>query len=417
MKKNKTQLDIVLRFGCFDAIFWCIMASFGSYVVPMALQRGYTQSAVGIMVSGYLVSAFAGQFFWASICDQLRATKKVFLLGVSLTVAAQLLLYFTRSALLFGLLYICLGFTLQPMGSILDAWMLKALKGSMKSYAPARGGGSIGYAVAVLAMGKLVARFGYGIMPVCSTAIAIVVLAIAYVIPDAVFSENSSESPLRERVSWKTTLSILKNKSYLLVLAVVFFLGMAIAPVNTFKISILEALGGDVSTQGMDGFFSCVAQFAVFEAGALLMRIPASGRLLSGAVLTSVSIFITMIASNCETVIAATLLVGVTYGLVTPAGRERILETIDPRFQTTAIGLMDGCYSFFGGTVAMLYAGSLAEAFGLRAMLLTCFSVSLVPLSLLVVFQAAARRNASQHCNVRCCTHTCCGENIPGRIK
>ena len=100
-----------------------------------------------------------------------------------------------------------------------------------------------------------------------------------------------------------------------------------------------------------------------FEAGALLMRIPAPGRLLSGAVLTSVSIFSTMNASNCETVIAATLLVGVTYGLVTPAGRERILEIIDPRFQTTAIGLMDGCYSFFGGTVAMLYAGSLAEAF------------------------------------------------------
>lgn len=192
---------------------------------------------------------------------------------------------------------------------------------------------------------------------------------------------------------------------------------MEIAPVNTFKISILEALGGDVSTQGMDGFFSCVAQFAVFEAGALLMRIPAPGRLLSGAVLTSVSIFITMNASNCETVIAATLLVGVTYGLVTPAGRERILETIDPRFQTTAIGLMDGCYSFFGGTVAMLYAGNLAEAFGLRAMLLTCFSVSLVPLSLLVVCQASARRNASRHHNVRCCTHTCCGENIPGRIK
>ena len=111
-EKNKTQLDIVLRFGCFDAIFWCIMASFGSYVVPMALQRGYTQSAVGTMVSGYLVSAFAGQFFWASICDQLRATKKVFLFGVSLTIATQLLLYFTRSALLFGLLYICLGFTL-----------------------------------------------------------------------------------------------------------------------------------------------------------------------------------------------------------------------------------------------------------------------------------------------------------------
>ena len=66
-------------------------------------------------MSGYLVSAFAGQFFWASICDQLRATKKVFLLGVSLTIATQLLLYFTRSALLFGLLYICLGFTLQPV--------------------------------------------------------------------------------------------------------------------------------------------------------------------------------------------------------------------------------------------------------------------------------------------------------------
>ena len=119
----------------------------------------------------------------------------------------------------------------------------------------------------MLVMGKLVARFGYGIMPVCSTAVAIAVLAIAYVIPDAVFSENPSESPLRERVSWKTTLSILKNKSYLLVLAVVFLLGMEIAPVNTFKISILEALGGDVSTQGMD--FS-----AALHSSQFLKRVP-----------------------------------------------------------------------------------------------------------------------------------------------
>ena len=137
MKKNKTQLDIVLRLGCFDAVFWCIMASFGSYVVPMALQRGYTQSVVGIMVSGYLVSAFAGQFFWASICDQLRATKKVFLLGVSLTIATQLLLYFTRSALLFGLLYICLAYAAADglHSGCMDA---ESAEGSMKTYAPAR---------------------------------------------------------------------------------------------------------------------------------------------------------------------------------------------------------------------------------------------------------------------------------------
>lgn len=220
MENAKIQKGVMLHFGCFDAIFWCIMATFGSYVVALALARGYSKSVISIMVAGYLVSAFSGQFFWSSMCDQLRTNKKVFLIGVSLTFVTQLLLYFSQSQIMFGFLYVCLGFTLQPMGSILDAWMLKALEGNVKAYAPTRGGGSIGHAIAMLVMGGLIARFGYAIMPVCSSMIALLVLIVAIFTPDATFEEKGT----RQKISWKTTLSILQERAYLLVLAVVFSL-------------------------------------------------------------------------------------------------------------------------------------------------------------------------------------------------
>lgn len=390
MKKVGTNRGMILCFGCFDGIFWGIMASFGSYIIAMGLSRGYTQSMVSTMVAGYLISAFAGQFFWTSMCDRLRTNKKIFLIGVSLTAVVQLLLYFSQSPLMFGVLYIILGFTLQPMGSVLDAWMLKSLGGDIKAYAPARGGGSIGYAIIILLMGQLIARLGYQIMLICASTFAAATLAIAFVMPDVSFSDAGPKT----KITYKTTLCVLKQGSYIRMLAVLFFLGMAIAPVNTFKISILEAVGGDVSTQGWDGFFSCVVQFVVFEAGVLLARIPAVARLMGGTVMMSISIFVTANAPSCKYVIAATMLVGAIFGIVMPAGRELILQTVDSSYHTTAIGLMDGCYSFLGGTVAMLYAGTLAEGFGLHTMLLVCGCVSLVPLALLI-WQARTRKNIS----------------------
>lgn len=169
-----------------------------------------------------------------------------------------------------------------------------------------------------------------------------------------------------------------------------------------------------MSTQGLDGFFACVAQFVVFEAGALLMRMPARGRLLGGAVLMSISIFITAMASNCGMVIGASMLVGMVYGFVMPAGRELIVKTVDPRFQTTAIGLMDGCYSFFGGTVAMLYAGVLTETFGQQAMIWISLAVSLVPPTLVLAWCAAQRRHIRKRCCVACCAQASCENDIFG---
>ncbi len=383
----KAKHRAMLYFGCFDGIFWGIMASYGSYIVAMALSRGYGQGVVSIMASGYLVSAFAGQFFWAGMCDRLHTNKKIFIAGVSITAIVQLLLYFTSSGLLFGVLYVALGFTLQPMGSILDAWMLRALEGDVKAYAPARGGGSIGYAAIMLVTGRLIARFGYPAMPVCASLFAAAALAVAFVTPEPGFAAVGPT----EKAFWKTALSTLRDRPYLRMLLMVFLMGMASAPINSFKISILRSLGGDISTQGLDGFFGCAAQFMVFEAGILLARIPAAARMLGGACLLTLAILITANASGCGAAILASMLIGAIFGIVIPAGRELILKTVDPRCHTTAIGLMDGCYSFLGGTVAMLYAGALIEAFGLRAMLLVCLAVSLVPL--LLAWQACARQS------------------------
>ncbi len=92
--KVLTSKQSAVRFAILEAIYWSIFATFGSYITSFGLYRGYPQSLVSIMVAIYMICAFAGQFFWGSMCDRLRTNKKVFILGIILGSLIQLAMYF-----------------------------------------------------------------------------------------------------------------------------------------------------------------------------------------------------------------------------------------------------------------------------------------------------------------------------------
>lgn len=383
----------VLRFGILEAAYWSIMATFGSYMVPFALSKGFSQSHVSVMMAFYLVCGFAGQFCWGSICDRKRTNKKVFLLGIIGASLVQLVMYEMRSALAFGLLYGLFGFCLGPMGSILDAWMLRSLHKDMKLYGISRGAGSIGFAAVVWIMGRATKAYGYFLMPICSTAAVILTVVLACSTKDVDFRDSEKESS----ISVRDLTSILKIPSYTLVLAMLFFISLSSAPIANLKITLLRAVGGDIDTQGLDYFIGCSAQFVLFEMAGFLIQIPAERRITLGAVATVAAILLDLFAVNQWMIIGGTAMMNVTYGLVMPGTREIVVRMIDPRYQTTAVAAVDACYSFLGGSVSMLYAGALIDHRGIAFMLSLCLATSLVPLGL-QLFQRKGEHLEDESC-------------------
>lgn len=377
---GESAKKIAVRFAVLEGVYWSIMASYAAYVASFGLSRGYAQGLVSVMIAVYMLCALAGQFFWGSMCDKLRTNKKIFILGVMLAGLAQLGMYFAEQPLLFGILYGLFGFLLGPMGSILDTWMLKSLHNDMKLYGISRGTGSGCYAVVILIMGNLIQRFGYFMMPLCSSVVLLVTVAVALATKDAEITGDKHAS-----IAFKDIMSIMKIPSYVLILVIMFFIGMANSPISNLKIMVLQSVGGDVSTQGLDSFCGCVVQFLVFIFAGAFTRIPAKTRLYGSAFLVVAALLVDYTATAPWMIVIGTVLLFGTYSILIPASREIVMRSVKYEYQTTANGLVDAVYSSLAGTVSLLYAGALAQRAGVKSMILVSLLFAIVPVILLIV--------------------------------
>jgi len=380
-----------VRFAILEAIYWSIFASYASYMTSFGLSRGYAQSVVSIMVAIYMMCAFAGQFVWGSVSDKLRTNKKVFLVGIVIGALVQLSMYFIEQPVCFGILYGILGFVLGPMGSILETWLLKSIRYDVSLYGKSRSMGSAGYAICILIMGKLITTYGFWLMPVVSSVIVIMTFLVAVVTPDAPLEGMGNESSSGS-ISLKDIMSILKIPDYLLVLIMLFSIGLCISPVNNLKIMVLQNVGGDVSTQGLDSCLGCVAQFTMFFISGALTRIPPRARLLIGSIIVFLALGVNFMATAPWMVICGTVMLYGSYSMLVPAAREIVMKVVKYEYQTTANGLVDAVYGSLAGTIALLFAGYIADMYSVKFMIYITLYIALIPIAIMIFTVIRAKK-------------------------
>ncbi|WMJ89100.1 MFS transporter [Anaerocolumna sp. MB42-C2] len=386
--KTMTKKKLAIRFGIIEAVYWSIFATFAAYITAFGLSRGYAQSTVSIMVSIYMTGAFTGQFVWGSVCDKLRTNKKVFLFGLGIACFLQLGMYFFKNPIVFSVLYGLFGFMLGPMGSILETWMLKCINYDGMLYGRSRSAGSAGYAVVILIMGFLIGKFGFYLMPICSTVFIIITFIISLLTQDSPVEEGA-----RTSISLKDIMSIMRIPIYLLIIVMMFFIGLAIAPINNLKIMVLKSVGGGVAIQGVDSFIGCISQFTLFFFSGAFTAIPAKKRLFGCSIMIFLAIGINLIATVPWMVIMGTVILFGAYSLLIPAAREVVRVHIEYKYQTTANGLVDAFYGSLAGTISLLYAGTLADTISVKFMIFVSMIIAFIPISIISIVILRGRTN------------------------
>ncbi|MGB4661046.1 MAG: MFS transporter [Mobilitalea sp.] len=386
--KTMTKNQLAVRFAIIEGFYWAIFATFASFITAFGLSRGYAQSTVSIMVAIYMIGAFAGQFVWGSVCDKLRTNKKVFLLGIGAAGILQLGLYFFTNPILFTVLYGVFGFMLGPMGSILDTWMLKCIQHDGVLYGKSRSAGSAGYAVFILMMGFLIGKFGFFLMPILSTVTIVITFIFSMMTQDSPVEQGEKKS-----ISFKDIMSIMKIPIYLLIIIMMFFIGMAIAPINNLKIMVLQSVGGGVAIQGVDSFFGCTSQFIIFFCSGAFVVVPARKRLFGCSILIFLAIAINYLATAPWMVIMGTVILFGSYSILIPTAREIVRKHIAYEYQTTANGLVDAFYGSLAGTISLLYAGALADAISIKFMVLVSLLLAFIPICIISVVMIRRKSN------------------------
>lgn len=355
--------ESVLHFSLLDGLFWAFFACFGGLVSAYFLACGMANTTLSITLAGYMLASFVGSFVLGQLCDRLTSNRKVFLPVFALSVLTAFLAFFMAKTNLTiaAILFILFGFLCLPLGSSLDAWMLRSFHNDGAKYGRARSSGSAGYAFAMLIMGIWIQKQGYDVMPIAMTVLGILVFVFA-------FAAKEEHYPKKQAQQKKTGMKdLFQIHPYMFLLVIILLCGLSVSPINNLKIVILKSVGGDVGIMGLDSFLGVMIQALCIMMAGPMQKINSHLRLF----LMSASLLVTMLlivfAVNPAMVILSTCFVNLSYGLMLVTQRQITEETVMSDLRTTAHALCDTMYSGVSGTIALMYSGAMMDHLGAKS--------------------------------------------------
>ena len=383
LRMDTTDSRTFIGFAVLDCLYWAYIGAFLGYISTYLLSNGLSSSLLSIVLAGFMAASFAGAFFWGGMCDKRQTNKKIFLLEFPVSIALAFIIYFmaSRNIWISAILYPVFGFFNSPLGSNLDSWMLRSFDRSAAVYGRARAVGSIGYAVMMLVCGQLINYFGYSVIPAATAISAAIVFVLALIMREKPY-ETRKTSAQPEKAGFS---DLLKIRPYVFMIVILFLTGLAISPINNLKIIILESVGGDVSSLGMDAFIGVLFQSVFIFISGQLKLIPKGIRLFLIPLLVLVTLSLTYFAVAPFMIILGTVINNVSYGIMLPTMREITESSVSGPLKNRAHAMCDATYGSFAGVIALIYSGFLMDTFGARSVALLGMAVMLVPVAMTFV--------------------------------
>lgn len=385
----KKKKFVYIRFCLLQLTYWGCFATFTSYFVALMLANGMSSTTASLIQAVYLLTAFLGSFLWGSVSDRMHTNRKTFLIQLALVlIFANLIYQFRQTHWLVAVLYPVLGFSLVPVASNLDSWIIKSFPENPNYYGVTRAVSAIGFGVLALVMGQLVGRVGYHVMPYGLTFMAVSSLVLAFLQPDS----PTVGVRLSERLSVKDIGGLFKIRPYVILLITLLLAGLAIVPISYMKLLFYQSVGGTVQWVGYESMVGCCVQFPIFLAAGKMKMIPTTTRMLI-AVLGILLMLIFYFAGRAPIVLlCGAIFYFIGYSILLPTYREMGMRIIEGKLMTTAQSLLDAVFGSLAGMTGLFYAGYVIDNLGTRTMVGINLAVLAIPLFLVVSQFIKARR-------------------------
>ena len=375
------SLGKFVNFGILGFLYWAFFASFIGFITTYFKNCGMSNSMLSLVVAAYMFCAFLGAFFWGGLADKRQSNKKVFIPELSiLTVLCIAEFFLVKVNIWFAaILHPLIGFMAPPLGTNLDAWMLRAFDYDAGNFGRARSLGSVGYAVSMLLLGQVYNLIGFHMIPFMTGILAVLIIVLALRTEEKPYAAVKKEAPKGN------TKDLLKIRPYVILIIILFLTGVSTSPVNSLKIVILESVGGDVSILGSDSFIGVMVQAVFIFISGSLRRLPSKLRMLSVAVFATLMLVCVWLAANPAMIIIGTVMMNISYGLLLPTMREITEKNVPAELKNTAHSLTDAVFGSFAGVFALLYSGVLMDAFGAQFVAFLGVLIMIVPLLLCLI--------------------------------
>ncbi len=363
----------------FYFLYFAAAAALIPFFVLYYQYLGFSGAQIGLLAGLTPLIAMVGAPLWTNLAD--RTGRHRLILGLTMAgVITTALVIPTLNALLpvalMVALYALLG---SPIVSLSDSATMSMLGDERSQYGRVRMGGTFGWAMAAPLAGLLVennglqmAFWGYAAF----MALALVVgQRLTFDSPSATGAPSAARSGVQ---------TLLRNRRWVLFLAMAFMCGVGFASVNTYLFPYMQELNASAGVMGLALTLATLSELPVlFYADRLLKRFGAFGLLTLGMGMTGVRLLLFATASAPTGILAFQFLNGLTFPAVWVAGVSFAYDNAPPGLSATAQGLFGAMIFGFGAAAGGLLGGILLEAIGGRAMYLVFGVLVLLSLALL----------------------------------
>ena len=376
-------------FSALQMLYWCSVGSSATYIVAyMTAVRQASATLTGTLLAVYMLCGCLGQFVINAVCDKYQNNRKVFSVGMLIGLALWYGVYFAPNMPLVFVMYGLLGFLQPTMSAVLDTWLIRSFPNDAGAYSPIRSLGSLSYSFLMLIMGFAIDRIGHVVMMILPTVFSIGAAIMAHFMPEIPALSRADERAQRASSGLRTLAPVVW-----LFVAVMAGMGIANMPLLNMNLLIMENAGGSVTHQGVAIAFNTIAEFLTmqfFMRG--LKKLSASRQLLFSGFLYVLSVAMIFLFKSIPALYAAFFINGVGYGVLLPARRQFINETVPENLLNRMHGVGDMAYNSLGGLVGNQCFGGIVDRRGVSFVVMLSLILDAASFGLLTLFGPMQRK-------------------------
>lgn len=381
-----------ISFSVLIFLYWAALGTL-AFNVLLLQDCGFSSTQVGVVMALNFMTGIVGPPVWGFVADRIRSMKKTFLIVMTVTGLATLLLPITRYMVLGSVPVVAImlpTFTLfrAPTGSLIDGWIVSVCNQYERmTYAQIRLWGSIGYAVMAMIFTFFAKRYSIAAPYYMSVCIIAVVVMLAARQPGE--HREQMQQQAAEKVN---PLRLLKNYPFVVFLAFNAVLSMCSNASGNFMPYLIEEIGADATLYGVVAGFKALFEVPVMLFGRkLIQRYKLSTLVGMVGVLYIAEQVSYQFVQTLPQIFVAQCIHGCGYGLYLSVAIQ-YAYTLAPRELSASAQSMVTTTMFTGSILSSLLGGWLIEVLSIRGLYRVTAMVLIVGLVLYAASFALQRR-------------------------
>ncbi len=354
---KKSNMNTTYRLLClFYIVYYITLGVFTPYLNVYYERLGFSGSQIGLITSLGMIGSMIITPVWGILSDKTRNPRAVIAFILSMAGITSLV-WMTQTAFLPVLvLSVILSMFRQNVWSLVDSVGIQFCSDAGKDFAFARSMGSLGYLLGSFVIANLMFAFGFTgpymhVFILCSFAGAMMILCLP--------ASKTKEKEKNQGNFTESLKSLLKNRNYLFVLAIMLLTSMVVDTILNYSGNhLINTLGQNDSMIGIFSFAQVFPEIIiVMFANRIFRRMKTSQIFVMGALAQLVRYVLCAVSSNVTVFLLATTLHGVTIAVSSVGYVSYIHRHVDRRILASAMA--------FYGTVNTIGCALLNQLFGI----------------------------------------------------